>query len=98
MTAVRVLANDAGTPDEQGDAIGSHGAYEATLRGPRLLRRPELDLNEHLVRIVDVPEQPVAGGGAARARSVVVEQRLPGVVVADVDAGDDERHLTYLPN
>ena len=37
-------------------------------------------------------EEPVAGGQAARAREILVEHRLPRLVVADVYPGEDHRH------
>ena len=43
-------------------------------------------------RVLGVPEDPVVPGGASRSGLVLVEHRLPPVVVADVEAGQDERH------
>jgi hypothetical protein len=46
-------------------------------------------------RVVDAAEDTLARHLLQRTRSILVEHRPPALVVADVDARDDEpRHLT----
>ena len=49
----------------------------------RVLERRELEEDEDVVRVVDAPEDALRGRVRPRPRHVSVEQRPPGVVVAD---------------
>src|ERR671924_350462 len=66
----------------------------ASLNG--VVRRAELDEHEHLAGVVNAPEDPVPLRRRAGLGHVLVEQRLPGVVVADVDAREEECHPETL--
>src|SRR5436309_4891864 len=57
----------------------------------RVVNGLELEEDEDVVRVVDVSEDSLHLRLFARTRPILIEHRPPGVVVADVDSGDDER-------
>ena len=79
------------------EAVEDAGGEKPLAGGAGLVGRIELDLDEDLVRVFGVAKQAVPERGAACARRVPVEQRLPGVVVADLDASENESYIRTLP-
>src|SRR5207247_8555150 len=59
------------------EAVEDARGEQSLASGERFLGRVELDLDEDLVRILPVAEEPVASGRAAGAREILVEHRLP---------------------
>src|SRR5919198_655437 len=72
------------------EAVEDAGFDEAPFGLPRVLERGELEIDEDVVRVVSVAEDPLHRRLLARPRPVLVEHRPPRVVVADVDPRDDE--------
>src|SRR5215203_6681762 len=54
--------------------------------------RGELDLDEHLVRLLQAAEKAVRLGRLTRTGRIRVENGLPGLVVIHLDAGQHECH------
>jgi hypothetical protein len=56
----------------------------------RVIDGVELEIDENVIRILDTAEHSLHLRFLAGARAVLVEHRPPGVVVPDLDPGDDE--------
>jgi hypothetical protein len=60
-----------------------------------IVDRSELEKYEHLIRIIRGTKDALCGRLLPRTRSVLLKHRPPSVVVANLNAGDDEgRHVT----
>jgi hypothetical protein len=58
-------------------------------------KRRELEEDKHVIRVVRAPKDALCGRSLSGTRSVLLEHRPPGVVVANLEASDDERrHVT----
>src|SRR5437773_2400084 len=73
------------------EAVEHARLYEAMPRFVRVVNGLEFEEDEDVVRVVDVSEDSLHLRLFARTRPILIEHRPPGVVVADVDSGDDER-------
>ena len=67
------------------------GGHEALTRFVRILRARVLKVNEHLVRIIGAPEDPLHLCLLSSTWLILVEHRPPPVVIAGLDTSDDER-------
>src|SRR5215211_34920 len=84
--------------------LALHAAALHGLTQRRILQEPagvllgaELERNDHVIGVVRRAVEPVPGGSVlAPARLVLVEDRLPGVVVPDPVVYDQDRHSSFL--
>src|SRR5438132_1295522 len=94
LDALRFLDNRG--PGLVGKAIEDARCEQPLATGLGFLGRSELDQHYDLARVVHAAKDPVPLGCLPRAWSILVELWLPGVVVTDVDAGQDECHTVGL--
>src|SRR5207237_2074793 len=79
-------------PRPVGKAVEDTGSKQPLASGLGLVARSELDQDEDFRWVGDAPQDAMPFCGSPRAGSIFVEQGLPRVVVADVDARQDESH------